>query len=58
VTKVDPRFREEDGVEVAHRSAARQRLQALRGTMVVDDVVNAPDEESDGSAWTGDADHC
>ncbi|WP_310462857.1 type II toxin-antitoxin system prevent-host-death family antitoxin [Sphaerotilus sp.] len=37
------------------REAARQRLQALRGTMIVGDVVNTADDASTRDAWTGRA---
>jgi prevent-host-death family protein len=39
------------------REAARQRLQARRGTMIVGDVVNTATDASAIDAWTGDADH-
>lgn len=40
------------------REAARQRLQARRGTMIVGDVVHSPASESaPDDEWTGDADH-
>lgn len=39
------------------RGAARQRLQALRGTMIVGDVVNTATDASPSDAWTGNIDH-
>ena len=35
------------------RAAARKRLEALRGTMVVGDIVSS----IEGMEWTGDDDH-
>lgn len=42
------------------REAARQRLQALRGTVIVGEVVSEPSDHLGdhlGDVWTGDADH-
>jgi prevent-host-death family protein len=38
--------------DIPMREAALQRLDRLRGTMIVGDVLASPAEE-----WTGDADH-